>query len=60
MTTRRIYFVLACLTVFTLLALLPLIETVVGIVLLLVFMVYGYVSMRLGVPPLSCGNACGR
>jgi hypothetical protein len=60
MTTRRIYFVLACLMVFTLLAILPLIETVVGIVLLLVFMLAGYVSMRLGVPLLSCSNVCGR
>jgi uncharacterized membrane protein len=39
----------------------PFVETAVGIILLLAFMLYSYVAMQTGLPPLMhCGLACGK
>jgi hypothetical protein len=61
MSERRIYLVLAVLTALTFIAILPLLEAVLGIVLLLVTVTYSFVAMHTGLPPLlKCGDYCSR
>lgn len=58
---RKYYAVLAVLVLCSLIALWPLVKVMIGILALLVFMTYGFLSVRLGLPLLlHCGNFCGR